>query len=50
LSDAQTLCQDLGGFVWANPNRQFTLENIEINGAQGELLSFRNGRAGACTP
>ena len=49
-SDAQTLCQDLGGFVWANPYRHFGLEDIEITGVQGELLSFRNGRAGSCVP
>jgi hypothetical protein len=47
-SDAQTLCQSLGGFVWAAPNRHFGLENIEIIGAQGELLSSRHGIAGAC--
>jgi hypothetical protein len=47
-SDAQTLCQHLGGFVWANRNRHFGFENIEVTGAGGELLSSRNGITGAC--
>jgi len=45
-SDAQELCHGLGGFVWANDNRRFGLENIEIRGAHGQLLSSRNGISG----
>ncbi len=47
-SDAQSLCQDLSSFVFGKPTDQFGLENIEIAGAQGELLSSRNGIVGAC--
>jgi hypothetical protein len=50
MSDGETLCQDLGGFVWANPNRHFALEDIEIRGSQAEMLSSRSGRVGTCTP
>jgi len=42
-SDAQDLCHMLGGFVWRSDNRHFGLENIEVRGAQGELLSSRIG-------
>jgi hypothetical protein len=45
-NDAQALCQSLGGFVWANPNRHFGLEDIKITGANGELLSYRFGIKG----
>lgn len=45
-NDAQALCQSLGGFVWANQNRHFGLEDIKITGANGELLSSRFGITG----
>ncbi len=47
-SDAQSLCQDLGNFVFGKPTDQFGLENIEIDGAQGEVLSSRKGIRAAC--
>jgi hypothetical protein len=46
VSDAQDLCQMLGGFVWRSDNRPFGLENIEVRGANGELLSYRIGLSG----
>jgi hypothetical protein len=45
-SDAQELCHILGGFVWANDNRRFGLENILIKGADGQVLSHRIGIRG----
>jgi len=45
-SDAQDLCRMLGSFVWSSKNRVFGLANIEIRGAHGQLLSFRNGISG----
>jgi hypothetical protein len=45
-SYAQDLCHMLGGFVWRSENRSFGLENIEIRGANGELLSYRIGLSG----
>jgi flagellar biosynthesis component FlhA len=44
--DAQELCHELGSFVWANQGRRWGLKNINILGANGELLSRRNGLAG----
>lgn len=46
LGAAQELCHTLGGFVWANDNRQFGLEDIRVTGANGELLSSRLGLRG----
>jgi len=48
-TDAQELCREMGGFVWANPNRHFGLKNIEIVGIQGDILSTRKGIRGSCT-
>lgn len=45
-SDAQDLCHMLGGFVWRSDNRSLGLGNIEIRGANGELLSYRIGLSG----
>ena len=42
-SDAQDLCHMLGGFLWRTDNRHLGLENIEVRGAHGELLSSRIG-------
>lgn len=44
--DAQELCHELGGFIWANENRHWGLTNIRIVGANGELLSSRTGLSG----
>lgn len=44
--DAQELCHDLGGFVWAAKNRHWGLENIKVVGANGEVLSSRMGLKG----
>jgi hypothetical protein len=42
-SDAQDLCHMLGTFVWSSENRSFGLENIEVRGIRGQLLSSRIG-------
>jgi hypothetical protein len=49
-TDSQELCSEMGGFVWANENRHFGLQNIEIIGVQGEVLSSRTGLPERCTP
>jgi hypothetical protein len=41
--EAQEVCHQMGGFVWANGNRHWGLENIEVLGAGGELLTSRIG-------
>jgi hypothetical protein len=46
IRDAQELCHNLGGFVWANENRRFGLQNIKVTGANGELLASRTGLSG----
>jgi hypothetical protein len=46
VRDAQELCHDLGGFVWARDNRHWGLENIMVLGVGGELLSSRTGIRG----
>lgn len=46
IGAAQELCHTLGGFVWANDNRQFGLEDIRVTGANEELLSSRLGLRG----
>jgi len=46
LRDAREICRNLGGFVWANENRHFGLQNIKVTGANGELLSSRTGLSG----
>ena len=38
-NDAQSLCQALSSFEFGKPTDKFGLENIEIVGTQGELLS-----------
>jgi len=43
IKDARELCHDLGGFVWANGNRHFGLQDIRVTGAHGDLLSSRIG-------
>ncbi len=46
IRDAKEICHNLGGFVWANENRHFGLQNIKVTGADGELLSSRIGLSG----
>jgi hypothetical protein len=46
INEARELCHDLGAFIWANENRHFGLENINIVGATGRVLSTRIGQAG----
>jgi hypothetical protein len=46
VADAKELCGDLGGFVWANKNRRFGLQEIEVTGADGTVLSSRIGLTG----
>ena len=37
--EAERLCHELAGFVWANDNRTYGLENIEIVGRDGVILA-----------
>jgi len=46
LNDAQQICHDLGGWVWAKDNRSFGVENIKVLGSSGEILSYRYGLQG----
>lgn len=46
LRDAQELCRNLGAFAWGIPYRHFALENINVIGSDGELLSSRAGFLG----
>ena len=41
--DAQDLCHELGGFVWAREYRHWGLKNIRITSEAGEVLSSRMG-------
>lgn len=41
--EAQDLCHDVSGFVWANENRHFGLDDIKVLGARNDLLAFRVG-------
>jgi hypothetical protein len=41
--DAQELCHEVGSFVWGKADRRWGLKNIRVLGANGELLSLRNG-------
>jgi hypothetical protein len=44
--EAQELCHDLGGFIWAKDNRHFGLDSITVMGAHNERLSYRIGLKG----
>ena len=44
--DAQELCHELGAFVWAKDYRHWGLNNIQVAGLNGEILSSRSGLAG----
>lgn len=46
IRDAKEICGNLGGFVWANENRHFGLQNIKVTGAHGVLLASRIGLSG----
>jgi len=40
---AREICRSLGGFVWANENRHYELQDIKVVGTRGEILSSRIG-------
>jgi DNA transposition AAA+ family ATPase len=43
---AKEICQNMGAFVYANPNRHFGLTNISVLGANGIEVSARIGLSG----